>query len=219
MIGVGMKTVLFDLDGTLLDTLADLTAAVNFALGEVSLPLRTPEQVKAYVGNGIRNALTLAIGEGAEEKIEDALEYFHRYYRQHSLDYTCPYDGILPLLSRLQEEGFQIGIISNKGDENVKILAKRFFPQVSLALGEVPDRKRKPAPDSVWSAMKTLGASTEECVYIGDSDVDVFTAKNAGIPCIAVTWGFRSVAQLKEAGATVFAATVEELYQRICEVL
>ncbi len=214
-----MKTVLFDLDGTLLDTLADLTAAINFTLDKLGLPLRTSEQVRGCVGNGIRNALMLAMGDKAQDRIEAALEIYSRFYGEHSLDQTCPYEGILPLLSRLQEEGFQIGIVSNKGNENVKVLAKRFFPQATFAIGEMPDRQRKPAPDLVWEAMRELGATKEACVYIGDSDVDVLTAENAGIPCISVTWGFRSVSQLKEAGATFFAATTEELYERICEVL
>lgn len=214
-----MKTVLFDLDGTLLDTLADLTAAINFTLRRLKLPVRTAEQVRSFVGNGIRNALLLAMGDGSGDRIDEALEIYHRYYGEHSLDQTCPYEGILPLLSRLREEGFQIGIVSNKGNENVKVLAKRFFPQTTVAIGEMPEKQRKPAPDLVWEAMRELGTEKESCVYIGDSDVDVFTAQNAGIPCVSVTWGFRSVKELKEAGATVFADTPEELYDKICEVL
>jgi phosphoglycolate phosphatase len=176
-------------------------------------------EVRSFVGNGIRNALLLSLPENGKDKIEEALFAFQEYYSLHSEDNTRPYPGITELLFRLEKEGYGMGVVSNKRDENVKPLIGKYFPQIPLAIGEREGIRRKPAPDSVLEAMNLLGCQKEECVYIGDSDVDVLTAIHAGVIPIAVTWGFRDEAVLLEAGAKFMANTPQELYEIIRKIL
>ena len=212
-----IRAVIWDLDGTLLDTLDDLTASVNAALAQNGLPPRTREEVRAFVGNGVRMLVIRCLpgGEG-DERFAAVHEAFVRHYGAHSRDRTRPYDGVLEMLDALAERGVRHAIVSNKIDFAVKELSRAYFgDRMRVAVGDDPSRRKKPAPDSVLEAMRQMGVSPEETAYVGDSDVDVLTAKNAGIPCVAVSWGFRDEACLRAAGAQRICATPEELLTQL----
>lgn len=186
------KAVIFDLDGTLLNTLDDLKDSVNVALKEQGLPERTLEEVRQFVGNGIHKLIERAVPEGVtSENVEQVFGTFRSYYMEHCQDKTCAYPGIQELLAELTSREISMAIVSNKADAAVKELAKQYFSEITVAIGERDGIARKPAPDSVFEALRLLGVSKEDALYVGDSDVDVATAKNAGLPCVAVTWGFR----------------------------
>lgn len=199
------NTVIFDLDGTLLDTLEDLWAAVNHALTSCNMPTRSLDEVRRFVGNGIKMLMIRAV-PGGEDNLDfnKAFETFKQYYGVHCNDTTKPYDGITELLRELKNEGYDVAIVSNKIDSAVKDLKNRYFSQVEVAIGDREDMKRKPEPDSVRLALKELGRMQDEAVYVGDSDVDLLTAQNAGLPCISVLWGFRDRKFLSEHGAQNF---------------
>lgn len=204
-----MKTaILFDLDGTLLDTLEDLADATNAALAHFGYPQRTLEEIRCFVGNGARRQITLSLPGGeSDEEIDRVLAWYKTYYAAHSQIKTKPYEGILEALEETAKE-FPVAIVTNKPDVAVKPLCKTHFPGV-YALGESSAYPRKPAPDMVYAAMKAVGA--ERCIYVGDSEVDVLTAKNAAVPCLSVLWGFRDKETLVEAGATHFCETPAQL--------
>lgn len=209
-----IKAVIWDLDGTLLNTLDDLAASTNAALAANDLPLRTTDEVRAFVGNGVHKLIERAMPEGGVEhpKFQTTLDAFVAHYGAHSKDCTRPYDGIMDVLDDLISRGIKHAIVSNKVDFAVKALSREYFGDRMLsAVGDDPSRAKKPAPDSVWEAMRQMSVTAEEAVYVGDSDVDVMTARNAGIPCIAVTWGFRSEDCLVEAGACHIARKPEEI--------
>ena len=214
---MNIKAVIWDLDGTLLNTLDDLAASVNAALAMNGMPLRSTEEVRAFVGNGIRNLMIRAVPGGeANPAFDKALEDFIRHYGAHSRDRTRPYDGILEMLDKLSGEGVKHAIVSNKIDFAVKALSRAYFGErMCAAIGDDPSRARKPAPDSVFAAMREMGVTAQETVYVGDSDVDVLTARNAGVPCVAVLWGFRDEACLRAAGAEKLARTPDELREII----
>ena len=214
---MNIKAVIWDLDGTLLNTLDDLAASVNAALAMNGMPLRSTEEVRAFVGNGIRNLMIRAVPGGeANPAFDKALEDFIRHYGAHSRDRTRPYDGILEMLDKLSAAGVKHAIVSNKIDFAVKELSRAYFGErMCAAIGDDPSRARKPAPDSVLAAMREMGVTAQETVYVGDSDVDVLTARNAGVPCVAVLWGFRDEACLRAAGAGRLARTPEELREII----
>lgn len=203
-----IKAVIWDLDGTLLNTLDDLAASTNAALEKNDLPLRTTDEVRCFVGNGVRKLIERAVPEmgDAHPRFQQVYDDFVAHYGAHSRDNTRPYDGIMEVLDALMAQGVKLAIVSNKIDFAVKELSRDYFGgRMESAVGDDPSRRKKPAPDSVLEAMRQMGVSAEECVYVGDSDVDVITARNAGIPCIAVTWGFRSEESLVKAGAAYVA--------------
>ena len=207
-------TVVFDLDGTLLDTLQDLANAVNYALEQQGMPKRTLEEVRQFVGNGVRLLMIRAVPDGENNPLfEETFALFKEYYGEHCNDTTCLYPGVEEMITSLKAQGYRLAIVSNKADFAVKELQQIYFKgKIEVAIGEKDGIRKKPAPDTVMQALKELGSSSEEAVYVGDSDVDIATAANSGMPCISVTWGFRDVPFLKEHGATHLAASAEELY-------
>lgn len=204
----------FDLDGTVLDTLDDLTSSVNFALNEGGFPQRSRDEIKGFVGNGIRKLVDRALPRGVPEEAADRVfASFKAYYAIHNADRTHPYCGIIPLVTALRKRGMYTALVSNKADFAVKSLAERYFDGLfDIAVGEKEGVPRKPDPASVNEVLRLLSVSKENAVYIGDSDVDILTAKNADIDCVSVTWGFRSREFLKNNGAAVLADTADELY-------
>ena len=192
--------ILFDLDGTLLDTLEDLLSATNYALQAHGFPERTLPELRRFVGNGAWNQIRLSLGEGNEDHIQKVLDTYKPYYTDHCRIQTRPYEGAEDALAVLKGK-YPIAIVSNKPDPAVKALCADFFPGI-YALGESADCPRKPAPDMVYKAMQDLGV--EACVYVGDSEVDVLTAKNAKVPCLSVLWGFRDRVDMEQAGAEYF---------------
>lgn len=194
-----IKTVIFDLDGTLLNTLEDLKDAANFALSEFGYPKRSLEEIRCFVGNGVRKLIERAVPEACEN-IDECLCIFKKNYSENMCNNTVPYNGILKILKDLQDNGVKIGVVSNKFDSAVKELCKKYFGNlVDIAVGQSDDVSKKPAPEGVFKVMKELGADKNSTVYIGDSEVDVQTAKNSGLPCIGVTWGFRNKNDLQGA--------------------
>lgn len=208
-------SVIFDLDGTLLNTLDDLAASTNYALARHGLPCRTTDEVRRFVGNGIRNLIRLAVAPNTDEALVDAVKAtFDRHYGAHNLDRTRPYPGIIELVERLRHAGLRCCVVSNKGDYAVQPLVEHFFCGLfDVACGEREDQgiRRKPWPDTVNACMRATGADTSNSVYVGDSEVDVLTAHNAQIPCVLVSWGFRDEKYLREKGAQTIVHTVTEL--------
>ena len=210
------KAVIFDLDGTLLDTLEDLKDAVNYALNERGIPAQhTVPEMRRFFGNGILYALKQAEPDLGEEELAEVVKVFTDYYGKHCLDKTCPYEGISELVKTLKEEGYLMAIVSNKVDVAVKELAARFFPEIAVAIGEREGIRRKPAPDTVLQAMKELNVSAGDSVYVGDSEGDLATASAAGLPCISVLWGFRDRELLLAEGAECFAETPEDVRKEL----
>lgn len=207
------KAIVFDLDGTLLYTLEDLYRATNHALAANDLPLRGIEEVRSYVGNGYRQLARLASPQGTpDEKQEQVLASFNDYYLPHSQDHTAPYPGIPQLLDDLRRQGMPLAVVSNKGDVAVHDLMDHFFPHSFAAVvGEREGICRKPAPDTVNAVLGQLGLQPRDIAFVGDSEVDVLTAANVGCDCILVTWGYRDEDELRQAGATTFAHTADEL--------
>lgn len=212
-----IKAVIWDLDGTLLDTLDDLADSVNAALAKNSLPVRERDDVRRFVGNGVRKLVERAVPEGTKDsQTAQVYDDFITHYAQHSRDNTKPYDGIIEVLDALKARGVKLGIVSNKIDFAVKELSREYFgDRMMVAVGDDPSRARKPAPDSVHEAMRIMDVTAEETVYIGDSDVDVLTAKNAGTLLCAVSWGFRDESCLRAAGAEHIAHTPQELLEML----
>lgn len=220
------RYVFFDMDGTVLNTLDDLRDSVNHILAENGLKSISLEETARNLGNGaanlIRQAMIISSGtEPSDEIFHKALDAYKPYYREHSSIKTAPYPGILEAMSVLKENGVRMAIVSNKPDNTVQLLSDRYFGNlVETSIGESAEIKKKPAADTVFAAMDRMGISLserEQCVYIGDTEVDIETAANSGMDCIAVTWGFRSRGQLLSAGATVIADSSEELLNMILE--
>lgn len=207
------KTYIFDLDGTLLDTLNDLHASCNYALHTHGMPERSLEEVRQFVGNGVKKLMERAIPDGLENPLfEDTLQTFRQHYLLHNLDTTLPYPGIMDMLQQLKAQGKRIAVVSNKFYAATQDLCKHFFGDtIQVAIGEREDIKKKPAPDTVLEALRQLQVTRQDAVYVGDSEVDVETARNSGIPCISVLWGFRSKSFLLSHGATMFIETPNEL--------
>lgn len=211
------KIAIFDMDGTILDTLTDIYNAINYALKFYNQPVRSYDEVRTFVGNGLRKLTERAVPTGSsEELIEKVCQELITYYGKHSTDNTAPYEGINKVIARLKERGIVTAVVSNKADFAVQKLAKGYFEGLfDYAIGEQTGFATKPAPDMVLEILNRAGISKEEAVYIGDSDVDLMTAKNSGMDCIAVTWGFRGLDFLIEHGAGIIANKPEDLLDLI----
>lgn len=205
--------VIFDLDGTILDTLEDLTDSVNYALAEYGYPMRTIEEVQSFVGNGLFMLMRKAIApETKEEIIKEALAKQKAYYKIHCAEKTKPYEGMIELLNKLKSTGCKLAVVSNKADYAVQILCEQYFAGIfDIAVGEKENVRKKPAPDAVNAVMEQMQIKKENAVYIGDSEVDIETAKNAGLQAVLVSWGFRTKEFLEEQGAEVIVTTIDDL--------
>lgn len=208
------KVFIFDLDGTLLDTLQDLANAVNYALRQHAMPEHSLDDIRRFVGNGVRLLMERAVPNGAgNPQFEAAFATFRQYYMEHSLDTTRPYDGIPELLRALKQRGCRLAVVSNKMMAATQELCVHFFPEIEVAIGEheAEGIRKKPAPDTVCEALRQLGCDKQGAVYVGDSDVDIMTARNSGLPCVSVLWGFRDRQFLTAHGATTFISHPSEL--------
>lgn len=209
MSGKSMKNIryiIFDMDGTLLDSLTDLQNTLNYCFRKEGFPERNYQEVRSFVGNGLKKLIERAVPQGTcDEKINEILSEFKAHYMVHCADFTAPYEGIMDMLAKLKEKGYKMAIVSNKADEALKVLSEGFFgAYIDVAVGERAGMNKKPAPDLVYLAMEEIGATKDETVYIGDSEVDYQTAVNSCLPCISVLWGFRDRELLEEYGADCF---------------
>jgi len=211
------KAVIFDMDGTILDTIDDLADSVNHSLNTCGFPARSREEIRTFIGNGLVRLIHLSVPEGTTESEEKKVfEEHKRYYALHAADKTKPYEGITELLKNLREYGIKTAVVSNKNDSNVKALSDKYFNGLfDVSIGARDDVPRKPAPDLVNIALKELNVSKGETVYIGDSEVDVATAKNFGLRMITVLWGYRTRKELLDKGAENFVATADELIKML----
>jgi phosphoglycolate phosphatase len=213
------KAVLFDMDGTVLDTLGDLANAVNHVLGEFGMPLHSRAEIATYLGNGAGWLIAHAVPEGTDEAlVREVLRVYQPWYDAHCAILTAPYPGIPEMMARLREAGVRQAVISNKQDSAVKLLAAQHFPGLlETAVGESATVRRKPNPDAVLAALKHMGVAREDAVYVGDTEVDIETAKNAGLDCAVVGWGFRTEEELHAAGAGRIFRTADELCRWLLE--
>ena len=213
------KAVIFDLDGTLLNTLGDLTDSVNHILETYKFPTKSEREVRSYLGNGARELVRLALPQAVgESELDKYLEEYKAYYNAHSKIKTKPYDGVIELLLHLRERGVMTAVVSNKPDPAVGILCKEYFGELlDISLGDRADIERKPSAEPVRYVINKL--KCDKAIYVGDSEVDVQTAKNADIPCVSLTWGFRDKDVLEKCGATCFANNSDELKEQIFKLL
>ena len=206
---------IFDLDGTLLDTLGDLAASVNYALRTHGMPEHTIDDVRRFVGNGVRKLMERAVPDGTVNPLfDEAFATFRQHYMEHSLDTTRPYDGVPEMLATLKAKDCHLAVVSNKMMAATQELCRHFFPdtiEVAIGENEAEGIRKKPAPDTVIAALRQLGVGQEGAVYVGDSDVDIETARNSGLPCISVLWGFRDRDFLLQHGAKTFISNPSEL--------
>ena len=208
--------LIFDLDGTILYTLEDLTDAVNHGLMEYHLPVRSISEVKSFVGDGIRKLIERAVSEESQDKVDDVHKAFTEYYSVHLADKTKPYDGIVETLKSLKAEKYKLAVVSNKADYGVKELCEQYFAGLfDIAIGEREGIRRKPWPDAVDEVLRSMNISKASALYIGDSEVDIKTAENAGVDCISVSWGFRARDFLLENGASVIVDDMTEMIDAI----
>ena len=207
------KAIIFDLDGTLLNTLEDLTDSTNYALRTCGFPERTLEEVRRFVGNGIRKLIERAVPDNTDaENISECFTAFCEHYKQNMENKTAEYTGISDMLSTLYAAGYKMAIVTNKADFAAQVLCGKLFGNyVKTVVGSVENRPNKPAPDGVYYALEQMGVVKEEAVFIGDSEVDILTAKNAEIDAIGVLWGFRDLADLEAVGVKMTVKTVKEL--------
>lgn len=215
-----MSVVIFDMDGTILNTIDDITGAVNYILGKYNLPLRSVDEVKSFVGNGLHRTLELSVSdEMTAEFVDKIFDEFVSYYKEHSNIATKPYEGIVDILKKLKKKGYQLAVVSNKRQEAVSALCDAFYTGLfDENIGDQEGIARKPAPDMVKLVLKRLDAQAEDTVYVGDSDVDIMTAQNAGLNGIFVSWGFRTREFLEEHGAGQIVDTTQELMEQIEKV-
>lgn len=209
------KTYIFDLDGTLLNTIDDLTASTNYALQTYGMPTWSTHDVLRFVGNGIRKLIERAVPDGEQHPMfEEVFRCFRTHYAEHNMDHTCPYEGIPELLRILKERNCRLAVVSNKFHAATQALCRHFFPdtiEVAIGENEAEGIRKKPAPDTVLEALRQLRVGKEDAVYVGDSDVDIQTAHNSGLPCISVLWGFRDRNFLLSHGATTFIESPQQL--------
>ena len=205
--------LVFDMDGTILDTLEDLKNCMNRTLRMYNMPERTLDEIRSFVGNGIRRLIEQAVVAGTSNEVMDDIHRdYMAYYKDHCADYTKPYEGVIDTIRQLRLLGYKTAVVSNKAHAAVLDLCDQYFPGLfDLAIGETPDVARKPAPDMVHLALQHFGVSQDKAVYIGDSDVDVATARNSQLDMIAVDWGFRSRECLVKQGATIIISKPEEI--------
>lgn len=210
-------TVIFDMDGTLLNTLEDISDSINHVLAMYSFPCRKPDEIRSFLGNGAAQLMKLAIPDGSgNPRYQSCLEDYCSHYQENLQNKTHAYDGVMPLLGQLSREGYKLSIVSNKPDQAVKELADFYFGEyVKVAIGETDGVSRKPAPDTVLKAIEKLGSTANKTVYVGDSEVDVETARNSGITCVGVTWGFRDREVLEQSGADHIIDNPQELLKII----
>ena len=213
------NTYVFDLDGTLLDTLSDLAASTNYALRTHGMPEHSIDDVRRFVGNGVRLLMERAVPDGAANPLfNDTFATFRQHYMAHSLDTTKPYEGVPEALAALKARGCHLAVVSNKMMAATQELCRHFFPDtIEVAIGEHESAgiRKKPAPDTVFAALKALGVGQDGAVYVGDSDVDIETARNSGLPCISVLWGFRDRDFLIQHGAKTFISAPSELVSNV----
>ena len=211
------NTVIFDLDGTLLNTLEDLATSVNYALKEFNFPERTIDEVRNFVGNGVRILMEKAVPKGTPNDVtEQCLGVFKEHYKTHSAVKTKAYDGIIPLLEKLKVNNIKTAIVTNKMQEAALIISKNYFGElIDITIGQVDGLAQKPNPEGVFNAINKLGSDKEKCIYVGDSDVDCLTAHNAGLKVIGAAWGFRGYKALKEAGADYIVNSANEIFDII----
>lgn len=212
------KTIVFDLDGTLLDTLDDLWLSVNASLAKFGLPTRTREEVRSFVGNGIFKLIQRAAGKVDPTLLQQVFEEFKRHYGEHCQDHTKPYEGIMEMLASLQAKGVRTAVLSNKADFATKKLSATYFGElIEEAVGENEEKgiRKKPAPDALFAVMEKLGADRKSTVYVGDSEVDIQTAQNGGVDCISVTWGFKDREFLLENGASKLIDDPKQLLDEV----
>ncbi len=207
------STYIFDLDGTLIDSIGDLASSCNYALRKYGMGEYSVDEVRMMVGNGVKKLMERATPDGlANPLFDEVYACFRQHYMIHNLDTTRPYPGITEALAALKERGKNLAVVSNKFYAATQELVAHFFGDlIHVAIGEREDIRKKPAPDTVMEAMRQLGVGADECVYIGDSDVDIDTARNSGMPCISVLWGFRSKEFLLEHGASHLISSPQEL--------
>lgn len=210
-------TIIFDLDGTLLNTLNDLHACINQTINHFGYASRSLEEIKSFVGNGIKQAIKLSLPNDVKEKdLNKIVEYFRYYYAEHMFDLTKPYDGILDLLKILKEKGYKLGVVSNKYDLAVKHLVKNYFGEfVTIAVGESDKIRKKPEKDGIIKAIKELHSEINSAIFVGDSDVDIKTSQNADIPCISVLWGYRDKEFLIKNGGKIYAEKPNDIIEII----
>lgn len=210
------KAVIFDLDGTLLNTLGDLASSINFALRECGYPERTVDEVRSFIGNGVIMLVRRSVPKGTSEADEKVcFEKFRARYLEHMEDTTAPYDGVNELIAKLLAQGIKTAVVSNKLDAGVKGLCKKHFPALTCAFGVTDESERKPSPANVFKALDALGVQKKETLYVGDSEVDVQTAQNAGLEMVGVTWGYRSRKTLLSSGAKHIIDKPEELLELV----
>ena len=212
-----IDTIIFDLDGTLLNTLEDLMDSVNYALERQGFPLRNLEEIRSFVGNGIRLLVERAVPQEVvgTDTFEVCFKDFNDYYKVHMEDKTAPYDGINEMLKNIKKAGFKTAIVTNKVDYAAQELCNRLFPEIDLVVGSVDDRPNKPAPDGAFYAIDTLGSKAENTIFVGDADTDILTAKNAGLKSIGVLWGFRDREIIEAEGAEYIVETVNDLEKQL----
>ena len=212
-----INTVIFDLDGTLLYTIEDLTDSTNYALEQFNYPKRTIEEITNFVGNGVHLLIERALPQGKDDpNFDECLKIFKEHYSQNMFNKTKPYDGIIDMLKSMKSQGYNTAVVSNKFDSAVKELCKTYFNGlIDSAIGQRDNVAKKPAPDSILEVLKELGATKEECIFVGDSEVDIQTAENAGIPCLSVTWGYKSIDFLYKNGAETLIYSPEEILELV----